>query len=318
MERWGLIPRLLQAGRNPFDEPWLDDGEIQRIREDLLSFLNDHDFHSSLTTAPGQPLTLDLRRDLFALTGDIDPGLIPLLRDGVPIGIKEIIPASEMTLRTLLPLLIYNSLWGSALDDPAALMDLIQKDVDSGFAEWIAGGREEVLSRFGADCAAGRLDLVKKEGAISRLVGDNTISNANRLYRIAEKIELPDLIDVIDFMSRHSYERWVAFSLDVKKAHKWVKMAPSEQGFSVSKAVDPGGVTRWLVYLACHFGGTWSAYWWSRVAAGFVRSGHVLLHSSHFLSMHVDDGLSLFPAASAPLMACIEVLLAYSLGIPLS
>ena len=95
-----------------------------------------------------------------------------------------------------------------------------------------------------------------------------------------------------------------------------MKVAPSEQGFSVFTAVDTEGVTRWLVYLTCHFGGTWSAFWWSRVAAGFVVLGHVLLHSSHFLSMYVDDELSLFPAASAPLMACIEVLLACALGDP--
>ena len=54
------------------------------------------------------------------------------------------------------------------------------------------------------------------------------------------------------------------------------------------------------------------------MAAGFVRLCHILLHNSHFLSMYVDDELSLFPAASATLMACVEVMLACSLGIPLS
>ena len=36
----------------------------------------------------GQPLALDLWRDLFALTGDVDSALIPLLQDGVPTGYK--------------------------------------------------------------------------------------------------------------------------------------------------------------------------------------------------------------------------------------
>ncbi|CAE7193802.1 unnamed protein product, partial [Symbiodinium necroappetens] len=133
-----------------------------------------------------------------------------------------------------------------------------------------------------------------------------------------EKIELPGLAEVIRFMSRHQQQHWVAFSLDVKKAHKRVKVAPSEQDFSVFTAVDPQSRTHWLVYLTCHFGGAWSAYWWSRVAAGFVRLCHILLHSSHFLSMYVDGELSLFPAASATLMACVEVMLACSLGVPLS
>ena len=226
----------------------------------------------------------------------------------------------DVPSRPNLELLVHNSPWGTALEDPETLtlMEPVQRDVDSGFAEWVEGGREEAIARFGRNCAAGRLGLVKKDGCEPRLVGDSTVSNANRLCRISEKIELPGLAGVIQFMSRHRQQRWVAFSLDVKKAHKRVKVAPSEQGFSVFTAVDPQGRTHWLVYLTCHFGGAWSAYWWSRVAAGFVRLCHILLHNSHFLSMYVDDELSLFPAASATLMACVEVMLACSLGIPLS
>ena len=79
IDSWGLVPRVLQALRSPSDDSWLDDSEIQVLREDVLSFLKNHGYHSSACVTPGQPLTLDFWRDLFAMTGDIDTSLIPLL-----------------------------------------------------------------------------------------------------------------------------------------------------------------------------------------------------------------------------------------------
>ncbi|CAE7395870.1 HFA1 [Symbiodinium sp. CCMP2592] len=187
----------------------------------------------------------------------------------------------DVPARPNLELLVLDAPWGSALDDPETLMELVQRDVDCGFAEWTPGGRDEVRQRLGRQCAAG-------------------------------------LGDVEEFISRHPDVQWIAFVLDVKTAHKRVKVAPDEQGYSVFTAVDPQGNTRWLVYRTCHFGGAWSAYWWSRVAAGYVRRGHLLLHRAHFLAMYVDDELSLFPAATGPLMAGLLVALACVLGIPLS
>ena len=81
--------------------------------------------------------------------------------------------------------------WGSALEDPDCLMRLVQADVEAGFADWIPGGVEEARRIFGANCAAGKLGLVKKAGSEPRLVGDSSISCANQLSRIREKIELP-------------------------------------------------------------------------------------------------------------------------------
>ena len=49
-----------------------------------------------------------------------------------------------------------------------------------------------------------------------------------------------------------------------------------------------------------------------------MRSLRILLHCSHFLAIYVDDALGLFPKQSAPLSACLCVLLAEGLGIPLS
>ena len=104
---------------------------------------------------------------------------------------------------------------GSALDDPDCLLELVEADVQAGFAEWIPGGLPEAKERYGELCAGGRLGLVKKEGSQPRLIGDSSISNANQLSRICEKVELPSLEDVAQFVSRHQDTEWHAFSLDI-------------------------------------------------------------------------------------------------------
>ena len=109
------------------------------------------------------------------------------------------------------------------------------------------------------------------------------------------------------------------FGLDVCKAHKRVKVHPSEQGFSIFTVVDADGNTRWLVYKTCHFGCAWAAFWRARVADGLVRLTHRLIAViRHFLAIYVDDNLSLLPMHSAPTLARLQIILACVLGMPLS
>ena len=150
-----------------------------------------------------------------------------------------------------------------ASDDPKCLMRLVQADIDAAFAEWLP----EANTRFGTKCAASKLGLVKKEGSDPRLVGDSTISHANSLCRILEKVELPSLHDVSEFLSRHQRVRWTAFSLDVAKAHKRIRIIPAERGYSIFGAVDQRGKKHWFVYNTAHFGASWAGYWWVRAAA---------------------------------------------------
>ena len=78
----------------------------------------------------------------------------------------------------------------------------------------------------------------------AKLIGDSSISNANALCRIQERVELPGLDDVREFLTRHSEQEWDAFSFDVSKAHKRVKVHPSEQGLSLFSLRGRDGSTR--------------------------------------------------------------------------
>ena len=48
------------------------------------------------------------------------------------------------------------------------------------------------------------------------------------------KIELPSWFDIEQFVLRHPRDKWIAFSLDVAKAHKRIRVHPSELGFLCS------------------------------------------------------------------------------------
>ena len=60
------------------------------------------------------------------------------------------------------------------------------------------------------------IQVVQKQGSDPRLIGDSTVSGANLLCRIGERIELPSLQDVAEFLSRHPDEEWVGFIMDVE------------------------------------------------------------------------------------------------------
>ena len=142
---------------------------------------------------------LDLLSGCLQLWSDVDVGLPAQLAEGVSCGVRSTIPASgvwrelELPERPPLGLLTCGESWPSGLKQPGLLQDLVQADVDAGFAEWFDGSIADVKRKFGDDCAAGKLGIVEKPGAPPRLIGDSTISNVNCLCRIAEKIELPGL-----------------------------------------------------------------------------------------------------------------------------
>ena len=254
------------------------------------------------------------------MTADPDIDLSETLRQGVPTGILSPAPASGIWHAIDEPeaipedLLVRREPWTSAAKEQEKALALLEKDVSDGFAFELLGGEAEAVQRFGKNFAAGKLAVVIAEGKPDRLVGDGSISNANGKSRICEKISLPGLFEVQEFVSRQSYSSaWAAFSLDVKGAHKRILVHPTEHGFS---CFCVGG--RWFCYRSCYFGCSWAAYWWARAAAFYVRLQHRLLWTAHFLALYVDDLNALFPAATAPLQALLCIMFASALGIPLS
>ncbi len=73
-----------------------------------------------------------------------------------------------------------------------------------------------------------------------------------------------------------------------------------------------------MYYTTCHFGGSWSAWWWSRTGAALLRSLHKIINEAHGGVIYVDDFLFLVPASRASrVCALIQVFLS-AIGCPLS
>ena len=71
-------------------------------------------------------------------------------------------------------------------------------------------------------------------------------------------------------------------------------------------------------YKTCHFGGSWSAWWWSRVAAATMRILHELVGESHAAFVYVDDYLILTPRSRIDFISALVQVLFSALNVPLS
>ena len=151
-------------------------------------------------------------------------------------------------------------------------------------------------------------------GKKARLIGNGSISGANRKSKICEKIRLSSLDSLQRFVRRiPEGQQYVAFSFDIRGAHKLVKVRESEQGFSIFVFEDS-----WFAYQSVCFGCRWAAYWFSRVSSFLVRHLHRYIFIAHGLFCYVDDGLILIPAQIAPLVGCTSLMFLISLGVPIS
>ena len=107
---------------------------------------------------------------------------------------------------------------------------------------------------------------------------------------------------------------YISASIDFKAAHKRVKVHDTEQGLLLFAFNG----TLWR-YVVCHFGATFSAYWWQRVGGLITRILHAsLAQYPHRAWLYVDDLLAALLRTSAHESLLIIVLLLSCLGSPIS
>ena len=105
----------------------------------------------------------------------------------------------------------------------------------------------------------------------------------------------------------------IAFTLDVSKAHRRIKIAPTDQGLLCLWYQDTLFKSKTL-----NFGARASGYFWARVAGLMVRTFHRLLHVRHALFQYVDDLLVLLEATTSPIWIGILTIACQIIGIPMS
>ena len=320
---WHLCGRLQThlAARNDF--PVFSAHELDVARQEMANFLKKAGFPCSLAVREHQPFLLDMWHSLTQATRDIDVDLPQTLISGVPTGILSPIPPSGVWEVNCVDdntwdcseLVVHHHPWQSALEDVELTKSLLMQDVKAGFAYILEGGEAAARAKWGPHVAAGKLGVVVAPPRKPRLIGDASVSGANAACRISEKVRLPRLSGVQQFLSLESAAglSWVAFSFDVASAHKQVLIREEEQGLA-SFVLD--GV--WYTYRSCYFGAKFSAFWWARTGAWLVRMLHRWIFIKHGLWLYVDDGFILLPKNVAPLIATEILLFLGALGVPLS
>ena len=170
-------------------------------------------------------------------------------------------------------------------------------------------------ARWGNNVAAGKLGVVLAPGRKPRLFGDGSVSGANSAAQVLEKVSLPSLTSLQQFLSLPgaSGEEWSCFAFDMRGAHKTILANEAEQGLSASVFNDT-----WYTYRSCFFVAKWAPYWFARLGAQLVRFLHSFIFLKHAVFLYVDDGLILMPSKIAPLVSCCVILFFEALGVPLS
>ena len=113
---------------------------------------------------------------------------------------------------------------------------------------------------------------------------------------------------------RESTSEISAFSLDVKSAHKSIRVRERDRGLVGIKTEDD----RYFWCKVCPFGASFSALWWQRLSSWFVRALHLLLYIAHTLKMFVDDLLATQDATLMPLSGAAILAFAGAFGVPIS
>ena len=317
----GLHKQILAHFSTGSKAPPLSGDQLQPFLDDVRDFFNlsEQAWDSALTVAPGQPFRLGLWKLMLQAIEDPDVDFIHQLQDGVRLGVHNVIqpsplwPLHQSTVADDQDLVQCESSWQSALDQPDIVWQLLQEEIDSGFIERVPGGLAQ-LQRDHQHTAVGKLGLVSAENRPPRLVVDSTVSGVTQNTSIPNRMLLPRISDVLQAapLETSSLEL-VAFTLDVSKAHRRIKIAPEDQGLLCFWYQDTLFKSTTL-----NFGARASGYFWSRVAGLMVRTFHRILHIRHALFQYVDDLLILLEAATSPIWVGILSVTCLILGIPMS
>ena len=108
-------------------------------------------------------------------------------------------------------------------------------------------------------------------------------------------------------------DQWQGASIDVKAAHKRMRIREEERGSLLFRFQN-----RLYAYRTAHFGAKTSAWHWGRVSGALLRLLHKFLFFRHAAWVYVDDFFFLFPESTAQLQYTLAIVLLRVLGTPLS
>jgi len=319
-KRSGLQERVLQHLQQQKEDAPLTDHDLNPLRQLMDNWFQNQGGIADWTIPSGQHFRLGLLQQLAVWTKDADTTLHHHLQAGVPTGVIHPIPPSTIWPRkppaddeSIDPLAVCEGNWAGADADPQLTQSLIEEEIRQGWVEKIPGGLDEAKRRW-KHLGIGKLNVVQTPGKAPRLVLDSSCCNVNQHCQLPETMVLPTIADVrATFSDQTTGRDWTALSLDIRAAHKQVRLAEADQGL-VAFAFQ-GALYH---YKVAHFGGKFSAFWWSRVGSLLIRLLHAVLGAPHRLFIYVDDILLLSPTPHFGDHAWLTIVFLMILGTPIS
>ena len=309
--------RLRQHLKSASETPLFTPEETASLRAEVASHFEQSGYALDWNIPEGQPYCLHALASLSAFMQDKDKTLFTALLQGVPTGFHHDIPLSGTLDASVLALhedelCICEKNWAGAEADPALLQSLVAHEVAQGWLHPVPS-LDFAKSQW-KDVAVGKMNIVHSIGRKPRLVVDSSICGTNSSCFVPERYTLPSIQTVMDsFPLRESSSTLAAFSLDIKAAHKTIRVRAGEQGLLGVRMADD-----FFFYSVCPFGATFSAYWFARLGGFLVRTLHLLLYISHMLALYVDDLLGVQDAAVVELTFSILLAFCCAFGIPIS
>ena len=317
---YGLIPKVLEHLRNQSPEAPLTLAELNPLKQIVHDWGLKHQMILDWTVAPFQHFRLNLLQSLALFMQDPDVELHHHLLQGVPTGLLDPIPPgyiwpSKPQSKAEDPGLLqsFDTNWTGAEEDPHLTLSLIQEEMDQGWIEELQGGLDEAKQRWTL-VAVGKLNVVQAPGKKPRLVLDSSCCNVNQRCTLPETMTLPTVDDVrstLDPLDCGS--SWSGLSLDIKAAHKQIRLKESDRG-----VVMFAFQSRYFCYRVAHFGARFSAYWWSRLGAFLLRLLHLFLGPPHKAWIYVDDLMLWAPHSHFEDFVWCTVAFLMILGTPIS
>ncbi len=133
------------------------------------------------------------------------------------------------------PLEICETNWSSATDQDDILSQLLQDEIDQGFVSELPS-EEHARLLFGDKFAVGKLAIVSSQPNKHQLVLDSTVCGLNSNC-IQEHITYPRIQDVMQCIGASVSQQSTLFNIDVKAAHKRIKVRESDRGLLCFKAL---------------------------------------------------------------------------------
>ena len=309
--------RLRHNIKHAVKDPLFTHDEVSRLRSLIAQFFRRRGLTVDWSIPNGQPYCLHALAFLSTFISDKASTLFAALLQGVPTGFHHDIPLSQVLFvneppaATTEDLSICETNWRGAEDDPALLQSLLAEEIEAG---WLTQVPLSQAQATWPNVAVGKMNIVHSSGRRPRLVIDSSICGTNSSCYIPERYSLPSLTSVMhSFPLRSSQSTLAGFSLDIRAAHKTIRVRRSEQGLL---KVHMGN--KHFFYNVCPFGATFSAYWFARLGGFILRVLHILVYISHFMALYVDDLLGMQDAQVVEMTLSVILAFCSAFGIPLS